>query len=179
VDSRVGGSRVLAGFAAFAIVCAAVGSGHVAYGGTGAAAGAADSRTGTAAVVTVPVSIGAGSNVSRPAAPRDPVPVGWIAVTSPWLGYTVTVPDSWGLVGHVAPGVSRTPHDTFAGTVAGSETPTTLVIGSCRTADATVGGSATDVIAANGGTFSVTDPAPAGDGRVTMVATSVADDITW
>jgi len=174
------GIRALAGLAAIIIAGGAAGTGQVVYGGTPSteivtagsrseiAAGSADSSARYAASRGTPA---VGTTVAAPA--------GWTSVTSPWLGYSVTLPETWGFLGHVAAADSRTPHDIFAGTVDGAETPTTLVIGSCRTADATVVGPGAEVVTADGGTFDVTAPQTAGPGRMTIAATSVTGDITW
>jgi hypothetical protein len=180
VDRNVVGIRALAGLAAIAIAGGAAGSGQIMHGGTASAAVEAVSYHAESAAVSSDVA-------SRYAASRGPravatpvdVPAGWTSVTSPWLGYSVTLPEAWGLLGHVTAADSRTPHDIFAGTVTGAQTPTTLVIGSCPTADATIVGTGAEVVTADGRTFDVSEPQAAGAGRTTMVATSVAGDTTW
>jgi hypothetical protein len=177
VDRRVVGVRALAFAAAIVIIGGAVGSGQVAYGGTASAAAAA---TRSASEV-------ASAGAAGLTAPRDTTivettaagPAGWSSITSPWLGYGIALPSSWGFLGHVTAAESRTPHDVFAGIADGAETPMTLVVGTCTSADATVAGPDAGVIAADGGTFDVTAPQVAEAGRMTIVATSVAGDTTW
>ena len=174
------GIRALVGLAAITIAGGAAGSGQIAYGGTASAEVAAvGSRSQIAAVSSDGSSQYAASHETQVVRAAVAAPAGWTSITSPWLGYGITLPNSWGLAGHVTAADSRTPHDVFAGTVEGAETPTTLVVGVCRTADATVVDSGAEVITADGGTFDVTAPQAAGQGRMTIVATSVTGDTTW
>ena len=174
------GIRALVGLAALTIAGGAAGSGQIAYGGTASAEVAAvGSRSEITAVSPDASFVDAASLRMRSIEAPVDAPAGWTSVRSPWLGYGVALPVTWGFVGHVTAADSRTPHDIFAGIVDGAETPTTLVIGSCRTADATVVGPGAEVITADGRTFDVTAPQAAGPGRMTIVATSVTGDVTW
>ncbi len=97
-------------------------------------------------------------------------------LSSPWLGYTVSLPITWAFTGHVAPGDSATPHDSFLGPVPGSDGTMMLVVGRSDDAPRRV---VDHRIAADGGTFAVTPAADMGDGAIALIAEATMDGANW
>ena len=106
-------------------------------------------------------------------------PHGWTALGSPWLGYTVAVPDDWTFTGHVRPEESRSPHDVFAGPVPGSDVVATLVVGRCMSDDPAVVGTVATEVVVDGSVFRVAQVAGDEPGRTIYRATTVRDGATW
>ena len=97
-------------------------------------------------------------------------------LSSPWLGYTVSLPVTWAFTGHVAPGDSATPHDSFMGVVPGANATMMLVIGRSKDAPARV---VDHTIAVEGGTFAVTPAADMGDGAIALIAEATWGGVNW
>ncbi|MCU0505602.1 MAG: hypothetical protein MUE82_07495 [Chloroflexi bacterium] len=111
--------------------------------------------------------------------PTGDAPHGWTALGSPWLGYTVAVPDDWTFTGHVPPEGSRSPHDVFSGPIPGSDAVATLVVGRCMNDDPPVVGAAATEVIVDGSAFSVAEVAGDEPGRTIYRATTVRDGVTW
>jgi hypothetical protein len=124
----------------------------------------------------------AAGSTTNPVTQREPVsdPVAGSPdltdLSSPWLGYTVTLPIAWAFTGSVAPEDSATPHDSFVGQAPGSSGPMMIVIGRSDDAPRRVVDHRVD---ADGGSFAVTPAADMGDGAIALVAEATMDGANW
>jgi hypothetical protein len=160
VDRRRPIDRAIVGVSAIALIALCVGCGGPVLG----AAAPAPSSGGFTAPIVVPA---------------DDTPPGWTNLDSPWLGYSVAIPRDWAFTGHVAPGVSRSPHDVFAGPVEGSDTTATLVLGRCATGDPTVGDAGSERVSVDGSPFRVAEVTADEPGRTILRATATRGGATW
>jgi hypothetical protein len=111
--------------------------------------------------------------------PALDAPPGWTTVGSPWLGYSLALPDAWAFTGHVPPEGSRSPHDVYAGPVPGSERDATLVVGRCATSDPTAAGDGAEELVVDGSAFRVAQVPGDEPGRTIYRATATRDGSTW
>jgi len=107
------------------------------------------------------------------------VPPGWTDVSSPWLGYSVAVPASWGLRGHVRPGDTQAPYDVFGGAIPGSALQALLVVGCNPVKDARASGRFIGQVAVDGTTMEMFESAADEPGRVILFAKGIHDDAEW
>ena len=117
-----------------------------------------------------------------PAAPPPvaaSVPSGWTDVSSPWLGYSVAVPTSWGLNGYVRPGDAQAPYDVFEGTIPGSASQALLVVGCNPAKDARASGRFVGQVTVDGTTMEMFESAADEPGRVILFAKGMRGDTEW
>ena len=158
MDRRRFGGRVLVGLAAIALVAGCAGNGPFASESSRAAIATPGSPPATAAPVT----------------PSD-----WTRVTSPWLGYTIAMPGTWAFSDHVVAGDARSPHDVYTGAVDDATGQSTLVVGSCPSADVTASGPVTESMTVDGASFDIVASTGTDPGRTTLFATGVRGVRTW
>ncbi len=108
-----------------------------------------------------------------------PVPPGWTSVSSPWLGYSVAVPASWGLREHVRPGDARAPYDVFGGTIPGSALEALLVVGCNPVTDTRASGRLVGQVAVDGTTMEMFESTADEPGRVILFAKGMRGDTEW
>jgi len=114
-----------------------------------------------------------------PASVAASVPAGWTDVASPWLGYGVAVPASWGLRGHVRPDAARAPYDVFEGTIPDTDVPVLLVVGCNPVKDARAAGTFLGHVTADGTALDLYQSPADEPGRVILFAKGVRDDTEW
>lgn len=132
----------------------------------------AASSMATKAAAPAPVPVDAGSPTTREVVGSPDL----TELSSPWLGYTITLPKAWAFTGHVSPYDSDTPHDSFMGVVPGANARMMLVIGrSVSTSQRAVHHS----VAAGDTTFVEIPPADMGDGSIGLVAQATVDGTHW
>ena len=141
---------------------------------------------GCASPVDAALSVARGPAASiacgAPAAPSSAatsVPAGWTAVSSPWLGYTVAVPASWGLRGHVRPGDAQAPYDVFEGTIPGSDLQAVLVVGCNPVKVARAAGRLLDKVTVDGTTIELFESPADEPGRVILFAKGIRGEAEW
>jgi hypothetical protein len=163
VGARDADSVVAAAVVALAIACAGCAS-------------PVDAAPSVARGPAASISCGA---PSAPPPVAASVPAGWTDVSSPWLGYSVAVPASWGLRGHVRPGDARAPYDVFGGTIPGSTLEALLVIGCNPVKDARASGRFVGQVAVDGTTMGMFESAADEPGRVILFAKGMRGDAEW
>jgi hypothetical protein len=153
---------------------------------TAAAIALAVACAGCASPVDAARSVAGGPAASiscgEPAAPPPiaaSVPPGWTDVSSPWLGYSVAVPASWGLRGHARPADTQAPYDVFGGTIPGSALEALLVVGCNPVKDARASGRFVGQVTVDGTTMEMFESAADEPGRVILFAKGVRDDAEW
>jgi hypothetical protein len=114
-----------------------------------------------------------------PASVAASAPAGWTDVVSPWLGYAVAVPASWGLRGHVSPDAARAPYDVFEGTIPGTDVPGLLVVGCNPVTEARAAGAFLGHVSADGTALDLYRSPADEPGRVILFAKGVRDDTEW
>jgi hypothetical protein len=107
------------------------------------------------------------------------VPPGWTTVSSPWLGYSVAVPASWGLRGHVSPDDAPAPYDVFEGTIPGSAVQAVLVVGCNPVTDARATGRFLGQVTVDATTIDLFESPTDEPGRVILFARGVRGDTAW
>ena len=132
----------------------------------------AASSMSTKAAAPAPRPVEAGSPSSQQVAGSPEL----TELSSPWLGYTITLPTAWVFTGHVSPFDSDTPHDSFMGVVPGANARMMLVIGrSVSTSERAVD----HTVTAGGTTFTEIPAADMGDGAIGLVAQATVDGTHW
>jgi hypothetical protein len=160
----------------FAVAVVAV---AIACAGCASAVDAAPSVEAALAAAGAPAaSIPCGAPAARSSVAAS-VPPGWTSVSSPWLGYSVAVPASWGLRGHVGPGDSRAPYDVFEGTIPGSAVQALVVVGCNPLKHARAAGTFLGDVTADGTTLDLFESPADEPGRVILFAKGIRGDAEW
>ncbi len=169
VGARGPGWVVAVAVVAVAIVCA----------GCASPVDAAPSVDAAIVAAGVPAASISCAAPGAPASVAASVPQGWTDVSSPWLGYSVAMPASWGLHGHASPCDTQAPYDVFEGTIPGSAAQAALVVGCNPVKSARAAGRFLGHITVDGTTLDLFESPADEPGRVILFAKGTRGDAEW